>query len=122
MFKERIETELKQAKFYFEDLVKDSRDYGSLAEISRDYFRALDGFRDEDFKTNLKEVFNKLRMRSRYEFFTNLWLFYDAFVYGKTMEILGDNREAVRGYRECLVSNPHTDLAHKAKKLIQKLQ
>ena len=44
-----------------------------------------------------------------------MWLFYDAYVYGRTMEMAGDRDEAARGYRACIEVNPYTGLAGRSR-------
>ena len=52
---------------------------------------------------------------------TRLWLFYDAYVYGCTMELAGDLAEAARGYRACIEANPHAELAARSRQRLQRL-
>ena len=51
-----------------------------------------------------------------------MWLFYDAYVYGRTMEIAGDRAEAARGYRACIEANPHTELAGRSRQRLALLK
>jgi len=69
-----------------------------------------------------RPAFEKLLRLSKGDFETRLWLFYDAYIYGKTMELCGNREEAVRGYRECINANPHTDLAQKSTASLQRLK
>lgn len=65
-----------------------------------------------------KEGFEEVLKMSGGDFFTKFWLFYDAFIYGKTMEIIGNQTEALRGYKECIKANSYTDLAKRVKEKI----
>jgi hypothetical protein len=68
-----------------------------------------------------KPAFETLLKLARGDFETKLWLFYDAYMYGKTMELCGNKTEAIRGFRECIKANPHTDLAQKSIASLQRL-
>lgn len=99
-----------RAQFLFEDIFRNSLEYGHLAEISTCYFLARSGRTAEAAKA-AREAFARLQARARGEFMTRLWLFYDAYVYGLIMELAADRAEARRGYRACVEANPHTGLA-----------
>lgn len=115
------ETGLDRAQFYFDDILKFSRTKKHLAAISAAYLRARDGNTPEAEKI-ARPAFDKLLQLSKGDFETRLWLFYDAYIYGKTMELCGNRSEAVRGYRECINANPHTDLARKSTASLQRLK
>jgi hypothetical protein len=68
-----------------------------------------------------KKYFEKLLKLAKGDFETRLWLFYDAYMYGKTMELCGNKKEAIRGFRECIRANPYTDLAQKSTASLQRL-
>lgn len=113
--------ELDRAEFYFTDIAKFSRTKNHLAEISVAYLLAL--------RNNLKgaeklarPAFSELLKMSKGDFETRLWLFYDAYIYGKTMEMAGNKEEAIRGYQTSLSANPHTDLARRSRAAIQRLR
>ena len=106
--------ELKRAKFYFKDLIDNSILEGCLAEVSHAYFLAKNGKVKEAFELAKKD-YNKIINKSKGNFDARLWIFYDSFIYGKTMELLGYKAEAVRGYKDCIKANSFTDLAKRAK-------
>jgi serine/threonine-protein kinase len=99
-----------RARFLFEDISRNSLEYGHLAEISTCYFLARSG-RTTEAAQAAREAFARLQRRARGDFMTRLWLFYDAYIYGGTMELANDRAEAARGYRACIAANPHSDLA-----------
>jgi tRNA A-37 threonylcarbamoyl transferase component Bud32/tetratricopeptide (TPR) repeat protein len=113
-------TDERRARFLFEDIFRNSLEYGHLAEISTCYFLARAGRTTEAAKA-AREAFSRLQARARGEFMTHLWLFYDAYVYGRTMEIANDRAEAARGYRACIEANPHTGLANHSRQRLKLL-
>ena len=110
-----------RARFLFEDIFRNSLEYGHLAEISTSYFLARSG-RTTEAAQAAREAFTRLQARSRGDFMTRLWLFYDAYVYGRTMELALDRAEAARGYRACIEANPHTGLAGSARQRLALLE
>ena len=112
---------LAQAQFYFEDILEFSKTKKHLAAISAAYLRARDGNTSEA-EPMVRSAFEKLLQLSKGDFETRLWLFYDAYIYGKAMELCGNIPEAVRGYRECINANPYTDLAGKSIISLQRLE
>lgn len=98
--------ELDLAKFYFEDIAKFSRTKAHLAKNSLYFLMAREG-QIEEVENKAKIAFNDLMERSKADFETRLWLFYDAHVYAQTMEFCGNKAEAMRGYRICLEANPY---------------
>ena len=103
-----------RARFLFEDIFRNSLEYGHLAEISTCYFLARSGRTTEAAKA-AREAFIRLQARARGDFMARMWLFYDAYVYGRTMEMAGDRDEAARGYRACIEANPYTELAGRSR-------
>ena len=110
-----------KAKLLFEDILRNSLEYGHLAEISTCYFLARSG-RTTEAAQAAREAFTRLQARARGDFMTRLWLFYDAYVYGRTMEIANDRAEAARGYRACIEANPHTELADRSRQRLRLLK
>jgi len=110
-----------KARFLFEDLQRNSLEYGHLAELSACYFLARSG-RPAEAARSAREAFTRLRERARGDFMTRIWLFYDAYVYGLTQELAGDRRQAGAGYRACVEANPHTDLARRARERLKILR
>jgi len=109
--------EMKKAEFYFNDLSLYSLNYGHLADVSKAYFLALKG--DREAESIAKNAFKKVLKLSKGDFFTRVWLFYDAFIYGQTMELLKKPGEAKRAYNNCVKANPFTHLAQVATKKLK---
>ena len=109
---------LKRAEFYFTNIGKFSYTMNHLTDMSVSYFLAKKGEKGEAKKLATK-TFNTLLKLSKGNFETRLWLFYDAYIYAKTMEILENKTEAIRGYKTCIKANPYTDLAKKARKALE---
>jgi tetratricopeptide (TPR) repeat protein len=114
------EKELERSRFYFEDILEFSKTKKHLAAISAAYFRARDE-KTSEAEEIAKPAFETLLKLAKGDFETKLWLFYDAYLYGKTMELCGNKKEAIRGYRACIKANPHTDLAKKSTAFLQRL-
>jgi hypothetical protein len=115
------EADSQRAQFLFEDIGRNSLEYGHLAEISNCFFLARLGQTAEAAKS-ARAAFIRLQERARGDFMTRLWLFYDAYVYGRTMELAGDPGEAARGYRASIAANPHTELAVRAQQRLHLLK
>lgn len=106
--------EPERARFYFDDLRKNSLTRRHLAELSSLYYQTLAG--DEKGAAELaKPAFDRLEQTARGDLETRLWLFYDAYLYGEIMKLAGDEQEARRGYAACIAANPSTALAAKAR-------
>jgi hypothetical protein len=114
-------TDYKRARFLFDDIFRNSLESGHLAEISTCYLLAREG-RTAEARQNASEAFTRLQARARGDFMTRLWLFYDAYVYGLTMELAGDRAEAARGHRACIEANPHTELAARSRRRLALLR
>jgi hypothetical protein len=63
-------------------------------------------------------AFAKLKKMATGDFETRLWFWYDAFIYARTMELLGDPVRTREGYRACLEANHHTALAIESRKAL----
>ena len=111
----------KRARFLFEDLLRNSTEYGHLAEISNCLFLARLG-QAAEAAASARAAFARLQERARGDFMTRFWLFYDAHVYGRTMELAGDRGEAARGYRACIAANPHAELAERSRQRLKLLE
>jgi serine/threonine protein kinase/tetratricopeptide (TPR) repeat protein len=109
-----------RAKFLFEDVFRNSLVFGHLAEMSYYYFLAQGG-RAAEARRSALPAFERLTQRARGDFQARLWLFYDAYVYGRTMELTGDRAEAARGYRACVEANPYTELAARSRQRLKLL-
>ena len=105
----------RRAKFLFDDISRNSLEYGPLAELSSCYCLARVGGAAEAGRS-ARQAFARLQERARGDFMTRLWLFYDAYVYGRIMDEAGDRAEAARGFRACIAANPHTELAARARR------
>ncbi len=109
-----------RARWILEDLAKFSLRQGHMAEVSLCYLLAREGKTDEA-RERIGPAFAQVQKMAVGDFETRLWLWYDAFVYARTMELLGDRREARKGYRACLQANPHTALAGEARRALARL-
>ncbi len=109
-----------RSRFLFDDLLRNSLEYGHLAEISSCYFLARAG-RAGEAARSAREAFARLQERARGEFMARTWLFYDAYVYGRTLELAGDWVGAARGYRACIAANPQTELAERSRQRLKLL-
>jgi serine/threonine protein kinase/tetratricopeptide (TPR) repeat protein len=109
-----------RANFLISDISRNSLEYGHLAEVSACYFLARSGRAGEAVRS-AREAFARLREQAQGDFMTRLWLFYDAYVYGLTMELAGDRREAEAGYRACIEANPHAELAARSRLRLKSL-
>ncbi len=114
-------TDPERAKFLFEDIFRNSLEYGHLAEISHGYLLARKGTTAE-MQQAVRTAFARLQERARGDFMTRLWLFYDAYLYGCIMELADDPGEATRGYRACIAANPHTELAARSRQRLHLLK
>jgi hypothetical protein len=111
----------RRAKFLFDDIFRNSLEFGHLAEISTCYFLAREG-RTAEARQSSIPAFERLLATARGDFMTRLWLFYDAYIYGRTMELAGERAQAARGYRACVGANPHTELAARSRQRLALLR
>lgn len=114
------DVESEQARFYFDDIMNFSKTKSHQAAMSVCYFRAKEGKVKQAEKMAIPAFENVLTL-AKGEFDTRLWLFYDAYIYAKTMEICNNKQEAKRGYRICIQANPHTDLAKRSTAALKRL-
>lgn len=114
-------TDYPRTKFLFDDIFRNSLVFGHLAEMSSYYFLAQGGRSGEARRCALP-AFDRLSNRARGDFMTRLWLFYDAYVYGRTMDLASDRAEAARGYQACIDANPYTDLAARSRQRLRLLR
>ena len=70
---------------------------------------------------NAKAAFTNILKKAKGDFDTRLWLFYDAYIYGETMMMCGNEEEAKHGYQKCIDANPFTGLAKQAKEKLRRL-
>jgi serine/threonine protein kinase/tetratricopeptide (TPR) repeat protein len=109
-----------RAKFLFADIFRNSLAYGHLAELSDCFYLCRDGHGDEAAKM-ARMAFDNLARTARGDFMTRLWLFYDAYVFARTMELAGDSGGAALGYRACVEANPHAELAARSRQRLKLL-
>ncbi|MFH2107620.1 MAG: protein kinase [Chrysiogenia bacterium] len=114
-------TDNERAKFLFDDVFRNSLVFGTLAEMSSYYFVAKGG-RAGEAGRSAPPAFDRLVNRARGDFMTRLWLFYDAYVFARTMEMADDRVEAARGYQACIDANPYTDLAARSRQRLRLLR
>ena len=115
------DADLPRAKFLFDDIFHNSLEFGHLAELSTWYLLAREG-KAAEARQNAREAFARLRQKARGDFMTRLWLFYDAYVFARTMELAGDRDEAASGYRACIEANPYTGLADRSRQRLALLK
>jgi serine/threonine protein kinase/tetratricopeptide (TPR) repeat protein len=113
-------TDPERARWILEDLAKFSLRQGHMAEVSLCYLLARQG-KAAEARERIGPAFAQLQKMAVGDFETRLWLWYDAFIYARTMELVGDRREARKGYRASLEANPHTALAGEARAALTKL-
>lgn len=111
--------EREEAERYLDELASYSRTRNHLAKVSLAYLQVKKG--DKNAGSAAKSAFSKIKEYGKGDFETRLWLFYDAFIYAKTMELIGDKEEALRGYRKTIEANRTTELAKDANLAIQRL-
>jgi serine/threonine protein kinase/tetratricopeptide (TPR) repeat protein len=109
-----------RARFLFDDISRNSLEFGHLAELSTWYLLAREG-QAVEARQNAYDAFVRLQEKARGDFMTRLWLFYDAYIFGRTMELVGDRSEAARGYRACIAANPFTELAARSRERLRAL-
>lgn len=109
-----------RCRWILEDLAKYSLRQGQMADPSLCLLLASEGKRTEA-RGRAAPAFAALKQSAAGDFETRLWLWYDAWVYARTMETLGDRAAARAGYRTCLEANPHTGLAAEARKALARL-
>ena len=110
-----------RARWILEDLAKFSLRQRHMAEVSLCYLLGRAG-KTEEIRERIGPAFAKLTKIAAGDVETRLWFWYDAFVYARTMELLGDRAAARAGYRLCLEANPHTALAGEARKALARVQ
>jgi tetratricopeptide (TPR) repeat protein len=106
-----------RARWILEDLAKFSLRQGHMSQVSLCFLMAREG-KLEEAAARIGPAFEKLKKMAAGDFETRIWFWYDAYIYARTMELLGDFREARKGYRACLEANPHTALAGEARQAL----
>ncbi len=114
-------TDNERAKFLFDDISRNSLVFGHLAEMSSYYYLARNG-RAGEVGRDAPPAFDRLVTKARGDFMTRLWLFYDAYVFGCTMELAGKRSDAARGFRACITANPGTELAARSRQRLALLE
>ena len=109
-----------RTRWILEDLAKFSLRQGHMTEVSLCYLLAREG-KTQEARERIGPAFIRLRKIASGDFETRLWLWYDAFIYARTMELLGDGAGARAGYRACREANPHTALAAESAKALARL-
>ncbi len=109
------ERDLETARFFLADIRQNSYRFAHLTGMSLAWLLARQG-RAHEARTLAVDALATMGRRSRGDMNTRLWLFYDAFLYGDTMERLGERSEARRGFELCLAANPYTALAAEARR------
>ncbi len=106
---------LKRAKFFLEDILKYSHQYNHLAELSLSYLIAKSGRHKEAETLSIRSL-KKLKIYAKGNFSTRIWMFYEYYIYAKTMEIIGNKLNAIKGYKECSKIAPNSYLAKLSRK------
>ena len=105
---------LDRAKFFLEDILKYSSSYSYLSQISLAYLLAKDKkLKEAERMADLS--IKKVVKYAKGDFSTKLWLFYEYYIYGRTMEIVGNKIKAVKGYNGCINESPNSYLAKLSK-------
>ncbi|MBN1197264.1 MAG: serine/threonine protein kinase [Candidatus Aminicenantes bacterium] len=110
-----------RGEFCFLDVHNNSRLRRHLAAMSMAWYILKDNRADEAERM-ARSAFANLQERIRGDLETRFWWFYDAWVFGRIMDELGQFKEALRGYRACITANPHTYLADAARRRMTELQ
>jgi len=108
-------------KFYLKDIYFKSIFKNNLAGISYAYTLVKDN-KKKDALFILKKTFKVIDEKRVFNFETRYWNFYDYFIYAKSMELLKNYKEAVKGYELSIKSNPYTHIALYSKKRIKFLK
>jgi len=104
-----------RARFFLRDLETHSLRQGWRAGLLLAWLEARTGERSPELKRRAREAWRCIRDRSRGDFQARLWLFLDAWCYGRVMHALGDMDAARDGYRACVAANPHSGAARDAR-------
>ncbi|MBN1197350.1 MAG: protein kinase [Candidatus Aminicenantes bacterium] len=110
-----------RARFLLRDLKTHSSRQGWRTGVLRAWLDAENGDRSPALKRRARESWKILRERARGDLQARLWLFLDAWCYGRTMETLGETEAAQEGYRACVQANPLTGAAADARKRLNVL-
>jgi len=114
----------KRLAFYFRDIFHNSHFHKTMAAVSHFLVQSKESSGTPDApgcRKRLARAFSQSIINSRGDFTSRFWLFYDAYIYGRAMEHLGDIGQAARGYRICSESNPYTALARDARTRLERL-
>jgi tetratricopeptide (TPR) repeat protein len=111
---------IKRAEFFLKDILKYSPRYDHLSELSLAYLLAKRGKKIEAEKMAV-EALKKVLIYAKGDLSTRVWLFYEYFIYAKTMEIVNNREEAVQGYNSCIKCIPNSYLAKLSRKRLAKL-
>jgi tetratricopeptide (TPR) repeat protein len=110
-----------RARFFLEDLKTHSSRQGWRTGLLRAWLDAGNGDRSPALVRRARESWEILRERARGDFQARLWLFLDAWCFGRTMETLGETEAARQGYRACVKANPHCGAAADARRRLNGL-
>ncbi len=86
-----------------------------FAETSLAWCQAESG-EGNDARKRADQAFGRIRFMARSQFWARYWLFYDAYAYGRTMELLGENAKAREAYRLCSELAPFSFLGQDARR------
>lgn len=101
--------DLERSDFYFNDIYRNSLTRHHMTRVSLAWLADRKG--NPQALTWAREGLAAMVERSRGDFETRFWLFYDAFLYAELMEKAGQAAEADRAYTLCVDSAPHSHLA-----------
>jgi len=110
-----------RARFFLSDLETHSLRQGWRTGVLLAWLEARQGDRPADLALRARDAWRCIRDRSRGDFQARLWLFLDAWCYGRLMETLGNVPAAREGYRACVAANPHTSAAADARRRLSRL-
>jgi len=111
---------LKRAEFFLKDILKYSQKYDHLSELSLAYLLAKKGKKLEAEKMAI-EGLKIVEYNAKGDFSTKVWLFYEYFIYAKTMEIVGNKKMALQGFKSCIKCVPNSYLAKLSRKSLTNL-
>ncbi len=115
------DSNLDRARFFLEDILKYSERYGHLSELSLAYLLAKDERISEAEKMADLSLETVLKYSKGY-FSTKALLFFEYYIYGKTMEIVGNTKKAINGYKKCISEVPTSYLAILSKERVTVLE
>ncbi len=104
------------ARFLLQDLKTHSPRQGWRTGMLQAWLDAQGGDRSPGLKLRVQDAWERVLQRARGDFQARLWLFLDAWCYGRVMDWLNETAAAREGYRNCLGANPFSGAAADARR------